>query len=75
MLERMAAMPSQAHEAVIWPAIMKDMWEANGLNPAGRIKTEQQMADERNQQARAAAAQAAAQSVAAQPQGDMNGTG
>ena len=61
MIQRVSAMPPQAHEALEWTNIMKDYWAANGLETVGRVKTPQQLQQERQQAQQTALAQQAAQ--------------
>ena len=69
-IERIRNLPPQAHEAFIWPAIAKDWWASMGLETTGRVKSVEQLAEERKQDQQAAiAAQAAQQGVQAGVQG------
>ncbi len=64
-IERMRNLPPQAHEVFIWENIARDWWQSMGLDAAGRVKTEQQVAQERAQQAQVQAVTAAAAESAA----------
>lgn len=76
MIQRVSAMPPQAHEALEWTNIMKDYWAANGLETVGRVKSAEQLQQERQQAQQAAiAAQAAQQGVQAGMQGAQAGNG
>jgi hypothetical protein len=60
-IERVRNLPPQAHEAIIWTAVVKDWWASMGLETAGRVKSAEQLAQERAEAQQAALAQQAAQ--------------
>lgn len=60
MMERISRMTPEWHEPLNKPAIMRDWWQANGLSPAGRVMTDEEVQAQRAQQAQQAAAQQAA---------------
>lgn len=65
-IERIRNLPEEAHKAFIWPAIAKDWWASMGLETTGRVKSVEQLEQERAQdQQQAMAAQAAQQGVQA----------
>jgi len=74
MVVNMRNLPPEAFEGVIWPAVMRDWWQSQGMETKGRIMSEEELAQKRQaeqQQAMQAQAQqaalGAAQARASQP--------
>lgn len=65
-IERMRNLPPEANRAFNWGAIARDWWQSMGLETEGRIKTDQQMEQERMAEQRAAVASQAAELAAQQ---------
>jgi hypothetical protein len=65
-IERMRNLPPEALEAFVWTEIARDWWQSMGLETAGRVKTQDQLEQERAQrQQQEMAAQAAQAGVQA----------
>ncbi len=69
-IERMRNLPPEALRAFRWPAIARDWWQSMGLESEGRVKTDDEIAEEdKREQQQAIALQAAQAGVNAGVQG------
>lgn len=60
MIDRMRNLPEKALRVFKWGPIARDWWQSNGLDSAGRVMTDEEVAAMDAQEAQAAAAQQAA---------------
>lgn len=67
-IERMRNLPPEAQRVFKWTNIARDWWQSMGLDPDGRVKTDQEMEKEAAQQAQQQAQIAAAQASVANVQ-------